>query len=44
MDVHAIVQRQKILDLAYLRKWVSWWSKQGIEGVEKRFADLGLRG
>ncbi len=43
LDVHAIVNRQgKSLDAAYLRKWVAWWEKQGIEGVSKRFADLGL--
>jgi len=40
MDVHAIVQRQKSLDQTYLRKWIGWWEKQGVEGVAKRFADL----
>ena len=40
MDVHAIVQRQKSLDQAYLRKWIAWWEKQGVEGVAKRFAEL----
>jgi hypothetical protein len=42
MDVHAIVQRQKSLDLAYLRKWTAWWEKQGVEGVEKRYSGLSL--
>jgi len=40
MDVHAIMQRQKSLDQAYLRKWIAWWEKQGVEGVAKRFAEL----
>jgi hypothetical protein len=44
MDVHAIVKRQgKALDAAYLRKWVAWWEKQGIEGIAERYADLGLK-
>ncbi|HEV3029126.1 MAG TPA: nucleotidyl transferase AbiEii/AbiGii toxin family protein [Planctomycetota bacterium] len=42
MDVHAIVQRQKSLDLSYLRKWIAWWQKQGIEGMEKRYSGLSL--
>jgi hypothetical protein len=42
MDVHAIVLRQKSLDLAYLRKWIAWWAKEGVEGVETRFAGLSL--
>jgi len=42
MDVHAIVARQKLLDLAYLRKWVTWWVKQGVGEVGTRFAELGL--
>ena len=42
MDVNAIVKRQKSLDAAYLKKWIAWWEKQGIEGIAKRFADLGL--
>lgn len=44
MDVHAIVKRQKYLDLPYLKKWIGWWEKQGIEGVAKRFAELGIGG
>jgi hypothetical protein len=40
MDVHAIVQRQKSLDLAYLRKWISWWEKQGVKEVATRSAGL----
>jgi hypothetical protein len=43
MDVNAIVKRQKALDLAYLKKWTGWWEKQGIEGVAKRFDELGVR-
>jgi len=43
MDAHAIVQRQKGLDLPYLRKWIAWWEKEGIEGIEKRFAGLSLK-
>jgi len=44
MDVHAIVKRQgKALDLAYLRKWVAWWEKEGVEEVSERFAELGLK-
>jgi hypothetical protein len=42
VDVHAIVKRQKGLDVAYLRKWIGWWEGEGIGGIEKRFADLGL--
>src|SRR5258706_200395 len=42
MDVHAIVKRQKSLDLAYLKKWIAWWDKQGIEGISRRFTDLAL--
>ncbi|HXX92542.1 MAG TPA: hypothetical protein VEN81_02850, partial [Planctomycetota bacterium] len=42
LDVHAIVQRQKALDLAYLRKWIAWWDKEGIQGVRARFEALGL--
>jgi predicted nucleotidyltransferase len=44
MDVHAIVKRQKSLDLAYLKKWVQWWEKQGLEDIGKHFAELGLQG
>lgn len=44
MDVNAVVKRQKSLDLPYLKKWVGWWEKQGIEGIAKRFADLGIAG
>lgn len=44
MDVHAIVKRQKGLDLAYLKKWIGWWEKQGIEGISKRYAELDLKG
>ncbi len=42
MDVHAIVQRQKSLDLTYLKKWIAWWEKEGLEGIAKRFAELGI--
>lgn len=42
MDVNAISKRQKGLDLVYLRKWVAWWEKQGIEGVRDHFQGLGL--
>ena len=42
MDVHGIVKRQKSLDLAYLKKWIGWWEKQGMEGVAKRFAELAI--
>jgi hypothetical protein len=38
MDIHAIVKRQKSLDIAYLKKWSSWWEKQGIQGMEQRLA------
>ena len=43
MDVNAIVKRQKSLDGAYLKKWIAWWEKEGLEGIAKRFADLGIR-
>jgi predicted nucleotidyltransferase len=43
MDVHAIVKRQKSMDLAYLKKWIGWWDKQGIEGILKRYEELGIR-
>ena len=42
MDVHAIVKRQKTLDSPYLRKWIGWWRQQGIEGIDRRFEDLGI--
>ena len=42
MDVHAIVKRQKHLDLAYLKKWIGWWEKQGVEEIGKRYAELAL--
>ncbi|HLY75492.1 MAG TPA: nucleotidyl transferase AbiEii/AbiGii toxin family protein [Planctomycetota bacterium] len=42
MDVHAIIQRQKSLDQTYLRKWIGWWEKQGIAGVEERYSGLSL--
>ncbi|MBV8881280.1 MAG: nucleotidyl transferase AbiEii/AbiGii toxin family protein [Planctomycetaceae bacterium] len=42
MDVHAVVQRQKTLDRAYLRKWASWWAKEGVDEVERRLSDLSL--
>ena len=42
MDVHAIVKRQKSLDLAYLKKWIAWWEKNGIDGIGKRYEELGL--
>jgi hypothetical protein len=40
MDVHAILQRQKSLDLPYLRKWIAWWEKQGVGEVATRSAEL----
>jgi hypothetical protein len=40
MDANAISKRQKALDLAYLRKWIAWWEKQGVEGVRERFQGL----
>lgn len=40
MDAHAIVKRQKGLDLEYLRKWAAWWEKEGVEGIPKRLAEL----
>jgi predicted nucleotidyltransferase len=43
LDVHAIVKRQKSLDAAYLRKWVGWWEKEGIEEIRARFDGLGLK-
>jgi nucleotidyltransferase AbiEii toxin of type IV toxin-antitoxin system len=42
MDLHAIVKRQKTLDVAYLKKWIAWWEKQGIDGIAGRFSELGL--
>lgn len=42
MDVHAIVQRQKTLDVAYLKKWVAWWEKQDVKEVAERYATLGI--
>jgi hypothetical protein len=42
MDVHAIVKRQKNLDTAYLKKWITWWEKEGIEGIGRRFEELGI--
>ena len=42
MDVNAIVKRQKSLDHAYLKKWIAWWDKQGIDGITARFAALPL--
>jgi hypothetical protein len=42
MDVHAILKRQKSLDVAYLRKWILWWEKEGIEGIRSRWEELGL--
>jgi hypothetical protein len=42
LDVHAIVKRQKSLDLPYLKKWIAWWDKEGIDGVRGRFEELGI--
>jgi hypothetical protein len=43
LDVHAILKRQKSLDVAYLRKWILWWEKEGIEGIRSRWEELGIR-
>jgi LPS sulfotransferase NodH len=42
VDVHAIVKRQKNLDAAYLRKWIAWWEKEGIEGLSRRYEKLAI--
>jgi len=39
LDVHAIVKRQKSLDLAYLKKWTAWWEKEGVEGPALRLKE-----
>ncbi len=40
MDVRQIGLRQKSLDASYLRKWASWWERQGIEKISRRVEAL----